>query len=311
MTSMFLTPALRRAVLPVLAASTLTAAAILAPFQGAHQANAGDAAKPDRVVAVGGAITEIVYALGEAGRLVGRDTTSSYPPAASELPDVGYIRALSPEGVLSLNPDLILMLEGAGPPEALSVLKGADVPLVTVPDRYTAEGVVDRIQSVGRAMGVEDKAAALIASVEADFETLEDMVEGSGPSKTVLFILSLNGGRILASGDGTAAAGVIELAGLQNAVSGFEGYKPLSNEALIQADPDVILIMDRSGDHAVTLEKLQAIPALSVTAAVRNGHVVSMDGLYLLGFGPRTAQAVSELATRVKAFSSDKPGKDT
>ena len=74
-----------------------------------------------RVVSIGGAVTEIVYALGEEARLVARDTTSNYPPEATALPDVGYIRRLSPEGVMSVRPDLILSEEGAGPPEALKV----------------------------------------------------------------------------------------------------------------------------------------------------------------------------------------------
>ena len=79
----------------------------------------------DRVLSVGGSVTEIVYALGEGDRLVARDSTSSFPDSAVKLPDVGYMRALAPEGVLSVNPDLIIAEEGSGPQETIDVLREA------------------------------------------------------------------------------------------------------------------------------------------------------------------------------------------
>ena len=103
------------------------------------------------VVAIGGSVTEIIYALGEQDQLVARDTTSMFPPEASELPDVGYIRALSPEGVLSVNPKKIVALEGSGPPESLDVLKKASVPIVIIPEGYSREGIVNKIKAVGAA----------------------------------------------------------------------------------------------------------------------------------------------------------------
>ena len=101
----------------------------------------GRVADASRVVSIGDFITEIVYALGEEGRLVGRDFTSTYPDAANKLPDVGYMRALSPEGVLSINPTAIIAVEGSGPKETIEVLKKASVPFVFVPEKYTAASV--------------------------------------------------------------------------------------------------------------------------------------------------------------------------
>src|SRR5690554_4553900 len=86
-----------------------------------------------RVVSLGGAVSEIVVALGQGGRLVARDTTSTWPEAVAALPDVGYLRQLSPEGLISVAPDLILAEEGAGPPEAVEVLRAAAIPFVTIP----------------------------------------------------------------------------------------------------------------------------------------------------------------------------------
>ncbi|WP_371156884.1 hemin ABC transporter substrate-binding protein [Jannaschia sp. 2305UL9-9] len=251
-------------------------------------------AAADRLLSIGGSVTEIVVALGQQDRLVARDTTSSYPPEVEALPDVGYMRALSPEGVLSVAPDLIVSEDGAGPPEALEVLQAAGVPFVTVPDGFDRAGLRAKIQAVGVALGVPDAAVTLADETDA---RLAAAIEGiDGPGKRVLFVLSTQGGRILASGKGTAADGIIQLSGGINAVDAFDGYKPLTDEAVADADPDVVLMMDRSGDHSATADALFAMPALATTRAAEARALVTMDGLLLLGFGPRTPEAVETLA---------------
>jgi iron complex transport system substrate-binding protein len=250
-----------------------------------------------RVVTVGGSLTEIVYALGEEGKLVGRDSTSVFPAEALELPDVGYMRALSPEGVLSISPSLIILLEGSGPPEALDVLGKASVPLVTVPESFTRDGILEKIRVVGDVLHVEDKASKLAAQVAADIDAAQAATANVKQRKKVLFVLSLQGGRVLASGTGTAADGIIAMAGGVNAITEYPGYKQLSDEALIEAAPDVILAMDRGGDHQTQVDQLLTHPAIAATPAAANNNIVRMDGAFLLGFGPRTAAAARELAT--------------
>lgn len=249
-----------------------------------------------RIVAIGGSVTEIIYALGEEERLIARDTTSVFPEAALELPDVGYIRQLSPEGVISVDPSLIIALEGSGPPEAVEVLEKASIPMVTVPDRYDREGILEKIRIVGDVLDVEDKAAALTADTDADLKAAEQATADIAERKKVLFVLSLQGGRILASGTNSAADGIISMAGGVNAVTEYEGYKQLTDEAVIEAAPDVILAMDRGGDHETQANDLLAHPAIAATPAAKTGSVVRMDGAYLLGFGPRTAAAVRDLS---------------
>ncbi len=146
-----------------------------------------------RIVSVGGAVTEVVYALGAEDRLVARDSTSSYPPEALALPDTGYMRALSPEGVLAVAPDGLLVIEGSGPAEALDVLKKAGVPLVMVPDRYTAEGVAEKVRVVGKALGLEDKAEDLAVKLEADLKAVAEAAAKREVKPRVLFILSMQG----------------------------------------------------------------------------------------------------------------------
>lgn len=253
-----------------------------------------------RILAIGGSITEIVYALGQEDRLIARDTTSAYPPAAEELPDVGYMRALSPEGVLSVGPDLILSEEGAGPPETIDVLQGAGIPFEMIPSGTDAEGLEAKIRAVAETLGVPEAANAPVAALRADLDHLGDRT--AEQPKRVMFILSLQGGRVMASGQGTEADAIIRMAGAVNAVEGLEGYKPLTDEAITEAAPDVILMMQRgkaTSDHDMANAELLAMPAMSTTPAASNGAVIRMDGLYLLGFGPRTGKAALDLHNAV------------
>ncbi|WP_028747694.1 heme/hemin ABC transporter substrate-binding protein [Rhizobium mesoamericanum] len=280
--------------LRAIAFSALAIALSLVPLSSGV---AADRLDTSRLVSVGGDVTEIIYALGEQDRLIARDTTSVYPEAAMKLPDVGYMRALSPEGILAMNPTAIIAIEGSGPPEALNVLKNASVPFETVPNAYTRQGILAKIDRVGKLLGHPEKAKALEEKVGADLNAaIADVAKRSaGERKRVLFILNMQGGKIMASGTGTAADGIITLSGSINAVGDFAGYKPLTDEAIIDAKPEVILMMNRGDGSATKNEDLLKQPALALTPAAQNKAIIRMDGLHLLGFGPRTASAVREL----------------
>ncbi|TIL72591.1 MAG: hemin ABC transporter substrate-binding protein [Mesorhizobium sp.] len=252
-------------------------------------------ADPSKIAAIGGSITEIVFALGEQDRLVARDSTSRYPEAALKLPDVGYMRQLSPEGVLSVNPSGILALHGSGPKETVDVLKKTSIPFIEVPERYDHEGILEKIRIVGKALGADAKADALAVEIDAKLKAAEKQTSAIKDRKRVLFVLSMRGGKILASGSNTAADGIIRLSGGVNAVDGFSGYKQLSDEAVITARPDVILMMNNAGP-GVSDEELFANPSIRSTPAGAARKVVRMDGGYLLGFGPRTADVIRDLA---------------
>ena len=269
----------------------LAVAALLAAWTWSGAADAAE-----RVLSIGGAVTEIVYALGEDHRLVGRDTTSTFPMDANALPDVGYMRALAPEGVLSVDPDLIIAIEGAGPPETLEVLQAASIDFVEIPERYDAEGIAAKVRAVGAALGAEDKAEALVAEITAELDAAIGAASANlSDPKRVLFVLSTANERIMASGTNTGADGIIRMAGGVNAIDGFEGYKPLTDEAITLAAPDVILMMDRGGNHGISNEALFAMPSMALTPAAETGSVVRLNGLLMLGFGPRTAEAVGQL----------------
>lgn len=277
-----------------LAAATLLALSF--GFSGVAAQELHPFADTSRLVSIGGSLTEIIYALGEEGKLVARDQTATYPEAVTALPDVGYMRQLAPEGVLSVSPSALLVIEGSGPPEALEVLSKAGVEYQTVPESYSAEGVVTKVRAVGEALGTAEKAEALATTIEQQFAELATRTSAVTEPKRILFILSTQGGKIQASGTDTAASGIIALAGAVNAIDEYSGYKALTEEAIINAAPDVILMMDRGGDHGATDAELLANPAIALTPAGKSGAIHRMDGGYLLGFGPRTAAAAGELA---------------
>ena len=263
--------------------------------------HASDTGNPQakRIVALGGTVTEILYALGAGDRIVARDSTSSYPADALSKPDVGYMRALSSEGILSQKPDLILSEDGAGPADVIGILKASEVPMVTIDTPPEGRAIAPKIEAIGAAVGLEDKAKVLAAQVDADLAVLAKDVAAVGEKKKrVLFVLSTAGGRIMAAGKDTEAAAIIEMAGGINAAEDITGYKPLTDEAVIAAAPDVVLTMQR-GSHAANPDEVFGFPAFQSTPAAASKSLISMDGLYLIGFGPRTPAAGRELAAKL------------
>ncbi|GEP57229.1 heme/hemin ABC transporter substrate-binding protein [Reyranella soli] len=252
--------------------------------------------KAPRIVSVGSALTEVFYALGAENLLVGVDTTSLYPPQAKSLPQVGYMRALSAEGVLSLKPTLIMATTGAGPASTLDQLKATGIEVVILPDRYDYDSVVKKIEAVGKATGKAAEADALIARGQADMKALSDRLASTPNKPRVLFLMSMSGGAPQAAGRDTAADGIIRLAGGVNAIDGYAGYRPLTPEAVIASRADYILMPRQSVESLGGVDKVLDQPAIRQTPAGRAGKVLQFDILLLLGFGPRTPQAATELA---------------
>ena len=287
-------------------AASLTLAVALALPAAAGAVTVRDAAgrtvevkDASRIVSVGGAITEILYELGLKDRIVAVDTTSLFPAdALKQKPSVGYMRALSAEGVLGLNPSLVLAIEGAGPKETIAVLEAATVPLVRVPDRYTGDGIIEKIRMVADIAGAHVRGETLACEVGGDLTALGKLRAKVTQPRKVMFVLSLQGGKAMVAGRNTAADGIIRLAGAVNAIDAYEGYKQIADEAIIAAAPDTVLVMQRQQDP-IDARTLFAHAAFVPTPAAAQRSFVSMDGLYLLGFGPRTAAAARDLAEKL------------
>lgn len=265
---------------------------------------AARAQSPRRIVAVGGSITETLYALDAQGELVGVDTTSLYPAEAQKLPSVGYARSLSAEGVLSLRPTLLLAAGEAGPPAVLRQLHAAGLAVQMLNADHRVEGLLACTRHVGQAVGRAAAGEQLAAQIERDWADAQRSVatrRGNGHSPRVLFVLAHAMNAVRISGRNTAADALIRYAGAQNAFGDVEGYKPLTPEAAVAAAPDLILCTDQGLEAAGGAAGLLTAPGLGATPAGRAKRVVSLDALFMLGFGPRLPQAVAQLAERLHA----------
>lgn len=291
----------------LLAGMTTLAPAVNAAGITVHDARNRDVAVNDaaRTVSIGGAITEILYALGLESRLVGVDTTSLYPAAAlHDKPNVGYMRQISAEGVLGLNPTLILAIQGAGPRETIDLLDAAKVPLVLVPETFSEDGLIEKIRLVGHAMGVDARAVCLSAAVSADLAQLRALRARVTKPVRVMFVMSLQNGRAMVAGHKTAADEIIQLAGAANAVDDNDGYKIIGDEAIVAAKPDVVLSIER-GKDSLQADAVYSHPGFALTPVAANKSFITMDGLYLLGFGPRTAAAARDLSIKLYPALAD------
>lgn len=254
---------------------------------------AATAGAEERVVTLGGAVTETVWALGAGDRVVAVDDSSSFPAAAAALPHVGYYRMVSAEGLLSQEPDVVLASDEAGPPEALRQVEQAGVRVVRITGSATVTGCLARIRAVGAALARDAEAAKLAADVE-------EALAGDGPvtatdTPSVLFVMARGAGTLNIAGEGTAAYEMIRLAGGRNAIGGYRGYRPLTAESVVAAAPDIILTTSSGLAGMGGVDGLLQVAGLASTPAAASRRVVAMDDLLLLGFGPRLPDAVREL----------------
>lgn len=249
-----------------------------------------------RIVSLGGAITEIIYELNLQKYLVGVDATSNYPTETNRYPRVGYARTLSVEGVLSLNPTHILATEEVGPPAFIRSMKSnKKINFEILDSEYSFNGLIKRIQRIAALGGAEPDKEKLIRKLNESWKEayLDHRIVDQQPK--VLFLLSHQASRILVSGRDTGAAAMIHYAGGLNAMSSYVGYKPLNIEALIQANPDVILMTNQTVSLLGGIQGLLKNRSLDSVAAIRNHRLISIDANQLLGFGPRMPQTVLDL----------------
>ncbi|MEM6971197.1 MAG: ABC transporter substrate-binding protein [Pseudomonadota bacterium] len=263
---------------------------------------------PPRIVVAGGDLTEIVFALGAGDRVVGVDQTSNFPAAALEIEQIGYVRRISPEGVLSLSPDLLLAAHDAGPDVAMEQLAAAGVTIAKAPETPRAGDIADKIRFVGDAIGKSAEAEALAAQFAENLTTVQEKVAQLNEAPRVLFVLSIQGGSPLIGGAGTSADEMIALAGGVNAGAEIEGYKPMSREAILATRPDVVLMMSQHAERVGGPDKILSRPEIALTPAGQNGRAITMEGMLLLGFGPRTPDAVAELARALHPETAEAAG---
>ncbi len=257
-----------------------------------------------RLISVAGSLTEILHELDLQHLLVGVDTTSRWPQSTAELPQVGYQRALSAEGILSLSPDTVLATADAGPPEVLQQLRDAGVHIEQFSRDNTIDGLQGRIRAIAQVYDRVPEAEQLIGSIDDELDAVAQLLQGRAAPR-VVFLLGVDAGSSLAAGSGTSADAMIGLAGAENALADYEGYKPVNAEALIEASPDVLLVVQHDADKGrdAVIQSVLDLPGVKLTPAGENSRILVLDALRFLGFGPRTGKALQELASQLYPVS--------
>lgn len=250
-----------------------------------------------RVATLGGVFTETAYALGAQDRVAAIDASSFYPPEAlEEKPNFGYYRFLSAEPVLAQDPSLVIGNEETGPPEVVEQLRGAGVPILLLPDNNDTQAARDLIDTLGAIFEKPEEAEALIEQLEADVAEAEALVAQAQSSPRVLFVLQPPEAPLLVSGEISAAGNMITLAGGSHVFPGFRGYIPMTPEGIVESAPEVILTTEASVERLGGWDAVMEHPGIGQTPAADGGRVYAMEDLYLMGFGPRTGQAIADLA---------------
>ncbi|WP_433062357.1 heme/hemin ABC transporter substrate-binding protein [Dactylosporangium sp. CS-033363] len=250
-----------------------------------------------------GSIAEIVFSLGLGDRVVGRDTSTTFPSAA-HLPLVtpsGH--DLSAEGILKLDPSVIITDKSIGPAEVIEQLRRSGIPVVFVDDQQTLPGVSGHIRAIAAALGVQAAGEQLVERVEADIAAARVAPPGGTPLRVAFLYVRGAAGVYLMGGKGAGSDAMIEAIGAQDAGTaiGLSGFRPLTSEGLINAAPDVLLVMTEGLNSVGGVDGLLRLPGVAQTPAGASRRVVDMADGVLLSFGPRVGEAVRALADAVAA----------
>ncbi len=268
---------------------------LINPFNNSSLNSAETKSESNRIVTLGGTITETVYALGAGGDIVGTDISSIYPAETDKLPKLGYWRRLSPEGVLSLKPNLILATYDTGPQNVLDQFEKAGIKVIKIPAVFTFNQVKENIELIAKAINKEKEAKKIIAKLDKEYKPLSSKITKLKYSPKTLFLYLRNGKILDAGGNNTPADGMISIAGGTNVAKSLEGWKTVTNEFFLTSQPDVIIVTKTGLESAGGMEALKNIPGLSATPAIKNNKVLVYDDIEFLGFGPRFTESLSKL----------------
>jgi iron complex transport system substrate-binding protein len=256
-------------------------------------------AAPERIVSLGGSVTETVYALGRGQEVVAVDQTSQYPEVTQKLPNIGRLEQASAEGILAQKPTLLLALEGTGPKEALAALVAAGVRVEIIPAEKSIAGAKARIEKLGALLDRTREASTLLGQLEQDLALAKIEVAHLKSAPKVMFVYARSAGSVQVAGQGTGAAAIISLAGGALATPELKEYRPLSAEGLLAAQPEVMLFTERGLRLIGGVDAALGIAGVADTPAGKNRRIVAIEDNLLLSFGPRVGEAVRRLAAEL------------
>lgn len=252
----------------------------------------------ERIVTLNGDFTEILFALGHSDKIVAVDASSNYPEEALELPMIGYQGRLSLEGILAHEPTLVLANKDAGPPEVLEQLEAIGVRVEMITSENTLESPVENIRKIANLIGAEEDGEKLAGELEAKIAAAAARGNELEKAPRILFLYLGSAQIQFAAGKNSPSNVMIEGAGAidAGAEAGLVGYMPLTPEAVVAAEPDIIIVTDRGLDTVGGIEGVLKVPGVAQTPAGINERIISFEDLYFIGMGPRTGDALMELA---------------
>ncbi|MGN0019995.1 MAG: hemin ABC transporter substrate-binding protein [Sphingobacterium hotanense] len=248
---------------------------------------------PKRIISLSGAITEVLDGLGVGKQIVAVDLTSDYPAYVSQLPKVSKNRSVTIEAVSSFRPDLVLALKGELSADIQAQLKKLKIPFVLVAQEFSSAGLQSFIKTIAKAVDREQQGTALANKLSQDLSNLAKKTKKS--SQKILFIYARGAGHMSVAGQSTSIDAVIKEAGFQNAMKGFTGFKTYNTEALVAANPDVILLFNFGISSLGGSEGIQQMPGVKLTNAGKNHKIISMDATLLNNYSLRLPEAIAKL----------------
>ncbi len=258
----------------------------------------------ERIVSVSKQYTELLYALGAEQNLVAVDVSSTYPPEVKDLPTVGYHRALTTEGILSVKPTIILSggPGNMGPEGVVQQLEDLQIPMVWWPVGDGIDGAKELITEMGKQFHREARADSLIAALDADMAAALDpsRAPADTPSVAVIHYGQAANQYFLQSSRGVTGE-MVRWAGGRMAVedTGRAMTRMTSAEILAKADPEVILLTNYGYDRLAGKKEILELPGVAVTRAARNGRIFRIESYDLIYYGPRTGKNIDKLRTLI------------
>lgn len=256
---------------------------------------------PQRIVTIGGDVTEIICALGHCDNIVARDTTSMWPEPVIKKPDIGYMRLLEAEPIFAQNPELVIASKESRPPLVLQHLRNAKIPLVMIDSDKSVDNVANKIKEIAAALHETDKGEQLIARYQQQLASI-----ARTPVNTRVMLLNcFRGQDCKVAGGNTGADSIIRTSGAINVAGNYSGYQTMTAESIITSKPDLIVMTTRGLSHAGGEAQIWQIPGLLNTPAGQHKRLFVGEDMALLGFTLRTPEVLAELRQAVEQAQGD------
>ena len=255
----------------------------------------GNMVASDRIVALAAADCEILYAIGAGDRLVGRGEYCDYPAEVADVTSVQSGDATNYEQILELGPQVLLMPKMGQTEEQIQFLADAGIQVV-VSDAQDIDGVYEAIRMIGKLAGKSGRAEQLCESMQAAFAEVSGKVPADGEEKTVYFEVSPLAYGLWTAGSGTFMDEIAQMLGLKNAFADVEGWAEISEEQVLERNPDyIVTITMYYGEGPTPVEEIESRAGWENVAAVKNGEILNLQNDELSRPGPRLADGAKAL----------------